>query len=138
VGANPQDVDRWWYVAAKLFHEISADVGQDAARHIFKSFLPKTAKDERILKNIELLANYDSMPKRSVRKLARELSKKNETLPKELDAAAVVPTKVAADACDIPSAALTMSPITQLRFRHITIPTAAPTVAGSTADCVQF
>jgi hypothetical protein len=82
---DSSDVDRWWFAAAKLFHEILTALGEAKARRIFTSIsFPRTPKQEAVLRNMELLINYDAMmPKPNIQKLARQLAEANKTLPVE-------------------------------------------------------
>jgi hypothetical protein len=84
-GKNSSDVNRWWHAAAKLFHEISTDLGKAEARWIFTSIaVPRTPQQEAALRNMELLICYDTMmPKPNVKKLAQQLAEANKTLPAE-------------------------------------------------------
>jgi len=78
--------DKWFSAAAKLFSEISKDLGAADAQRIFTSIsVPRTPNQERVLRNAQLLTSLDAMmPKPNVGKLARQLAKANETLPVEL------------------------------------------------------
>src|SRR5262249_21661573 len=71
--------------AAKLFHRISKDLGTADARRIFTSIsAPRTPKQERVLRNRELLSHYDTMmPEPNIQKLARQFAEANKTLPIE-------------------------------------------------------
>jgi hypothetical protein len=76
--------DNCWFAAAKLFHEIKTEIGQEDARRIFKEIAgPPTKKQRAGWKNMELVTRYDCMERPSVRRLARELAEENRNLPRE-------------------------------------------------------
>jgi hypothetical protein len=76
--------DKWWFAAAKLFHEVQTEIGLGDARRIFKEIAgPPTKKQNAGWKNMELLSRYDCMARPSVRGLARELAEQNRNLPRE-------------------------------------------------------
>jgi hypothetical protein len=79
------DLDRWFFAAAKLFHEMQGEIGLAEARRVFAMIgMPATAKQRAINKNMELLALYDTMmPKSNVQQLARQLAEKNKKLGRE-------------------------------------------------------
>jgi hypothetical protein len=79
------DLDKWFFAAAKLFHEMQGEVGLAEARRVFTMIgTPATAKQRAIIKNMELLAHYDTMmPKSNVQQLARQLAEKNKKLGRE-------------------------------------------------------
>jgi hypothetical protein len=79
------DSNKWFFAATKLFHDMQAKIGLAEARHIFTSIsLPRTPKQEAVLKNIELLALHDTMmPKPNIQELARRLAEANKALPIE-------------------------------------------------------
>jgi hypothetical protein len=76
---------------ARLFHEITDDLGLVEAQQIFATFcVPMTAKERADLKNTKLLLLYDTMlmddwktPARNVQRLARHLAEANKQLPRE-------------------------------------------------------
>ena len=78
--------DKWWFAAAKLFHEVQTEIGLGDARRIFKEIAgPPTKKQRAGWKNMELVMRYDCMMTRpSVKRLARELAEENRNLPREL------------------------------------------------------
>jgi hypothetical protein len=80
---GPNRPTDWFSAAHKLFHDISDDLGKAAAQRIFKSFLPRTPKQELDLRNKQLLINYDMMPEPNVQKLALRFAEENKTLPVE-------------------------------------------------------
>jgi hypothetical protein len=76
--------DKWFFAATRLFHEMQSEIGLAEARRVF-TFIgsPTTAKQHRIIRNIELLALYDTMPEPNVQQLARLIADKNKTLGKQ-------------------------------------------------------
>ena len=76
--------DKYFFAAAKIFHEAQVEIGLADARRIFKEVgTPPTPKQRAGWKNMELLMLYDCMmPRSNVQRLARELADKNKTLPK--------------------------------------------------------
>jgi hypothetical protein len=81
------DFDKWFFAAAKLFHEMQGEIGLAEARRVFTAIRTPTmatAKQRRIIKNMELLALYDTMmPESNVQQLARLVAEKNKKLAKE-------------------------------------------------------
>jgi hypothetical protein len=76
--------DKWWFAAAKLFHETRTEIGLEDARRIFKEIAgPLTAKQKAGWKNMELVSRYETMEGPSVRRLSRELAEENRNLPRE-------------------------------------------------------
>jgi len=76
--------DKWWFAAAKLFHEMKREISLEDARRIFKEIPgPQTEKQKAGWKNLELISRYETMERPSVRRLARDLAEENRNLPRE-------------------------------------------------------
>jgi hypothetical protein len=72
------------HIAQQLFNLIATRHGENAARRIFSIWCkPPTKRHLAMLKNIGLLERLDIMERPNVQRLARQIAKENELLPRK-------------------------------------------------------